>query len=121
MKKQEGKSLQYLRMESYNHLFFVTASPIMNDARDLVNALELLWHNSGLSRIFEQMRRPANLLDVYRADYDPVGHGGMFEEASDGVGHHRLVEFVGAHDWSTEVPVWVLNPDCIEQPRCIGL
>lgn len=48
IKKIKRRMLQYLRIERYNAIWFVTASPIMNTAKDLVNTLELVWSTSGL-------------------------------------------------------------------------
>lgn len=69
MKKIEGRMIQYLRMDRYDSVWFVTASPIMNTAKDLVNFLELLWSASGLPQVFQHTRKPCSLWEVYDPGY----------------------------------------------------
>ena len=114
-KKEEGQLVNYLRLENYNAIHFVTASPIMSTSRDMLNYLEIAWLCSGLDEVFKHVPDPqdnAELLKVYRESYDPVGPGGIFEAAARGDGPSRLVSFVTApgRDWAVMPAVWVLHP-----------
>lgn len=49
---EEGQFINYMRLEHFNSVHFVSATPVMNSSKDLGNLLELTWKCSGLGRVF---------------------------------------------------------------------
>ena len=109
-KKEEGKFVNYLRMESFSAIHFVSATPVMNTPRDLSNMLEIMWKCGKLQKVFEHIPMPTTL-DIYAPGYDPVGPGGFLHPFVGKKKPHEVVKFMEGMNWAEEIPVWVLNPE----------
>lgn len=110
-KADEGAFVNYLRLERFDAVHFIMATPVVSTARDLGNVLEIAWQCMGMEDVFQHIRQPLKFSRLYKVDYDPVAAGRIFHGPSRVRGHERVVDFVRGKDWSSEFPIWVLHPD----------
>ena len=107
---EDGLFVNFLRLEKFNAIHFVSASLIMNTTRDLRNCLEIIWRCSKLKRVFNHIKAPESIAEVYAKDYDPVKKGAIFHKGYKGGDVQAVTAFVLEYDWIKQVPVWIANP-----------